>query len=330
MEQNNFPFRPIPPDRQPVPPFYTGRQTTSGGGFYGAPFPQKNGFSGYGRGQQVPQKPQGSHRTENTSSPGMSSPPQNPTNSQGLGIHREETTETMKQDGKACTDACVQNGTTNARGSGREQIPQGENAAFGNGSLCREAGQCPENVPLAQKKQKDNASSSGCGTICRQYAAKEEYPPAQAKEKNVRYAQLLRMDFSSPQSEMTASMQYIYQSWMVKQKNPELSEVFFHIALVEMHHLDLLGQMILSLGATPSYTYWMNGRNFVWTGGMVRYENDPKTMLKTDIAGERNAIAGYERRIAAIQDTCVKKLLERIILDEKIHLQILEEFLQKC
>lgn len=193
------------------------------------------------------------------------------------------------------------------------------------------AAQQERNQPSGQGRQE---SAEGCAACTkeeprRRYAAEGSYPPSVCTQKNIRYAQLLRMDFASPQSELTATMQYVYQTWAAEPHSAELSQIFSGIGKTEMHHLHLLGKMILSLGGTLSYTYWNGGRNFVWTGAAVRYQNDPVEMLRADIAAERNAIAGYERRIAAIGDPAVTDLLQRIILDEKVHIQILEDALQQ-
>ncbi len=163
---------------------------------------------------------------------------------------------------------------------------------------------------------------------CR-YDVGEPYPPTICTQKNIRYAQLLRMDFSAPQGKLTAVTQYLYQSWVAQEKAPELAQALREIAHVEMRHLELLGKLIFSLGGTPSYTYWSGARNFVWTGAAVRYDSDPVSMIRFDLMAERGAVAGYERRMAAIQDDRVLAVLRRIILDEKLHIQVLEKFLQQ-
>ncbi len=280
MEKSKFPFHPVPPERQQVPPVF----------FPGRPIPG------------MAQAPPGYCGAAGARAPGGGAPQ---AAAQGTG--------------PGCAD--------------QNPSPPGNADPSGcaKGAAAAAAVQQERNQPSGQGRQE---SAEGCAACTkeeprRRYAAEGPYPPAVCTQKNIRYAQLLRMDFASPQSELTATMQYVYQTWAAEPHSAELSQIFSGIGKTEMHHLHLLGKMILSLGGTPSYTYWNGGRNFVWTGAAVRYQNDPVEMLRADIAAERNAIAGYERRIAAIGDPAVTDLLQRIILDEKVHIQILEDALQQ-
>ena len=48
-------------------------------------------------------------------------------------------------------------------------------------------------------------------------------------------------------------------------------------------------------------------------------------MLEIDIESERRAIHDYQMLLTVINDDYIKELIERIILDEQIHLQIFLE-----
>ena len=54
-------------------------------------------------------------------------------------------------------------------------------------------------------------------------------------------------------------------------------------------------------------------------------------MLLDDIAGEMNAIADYQKMLALLKNEQVASLIERIVMDEKLHLAKLSEaYEQTC
>ena len=54
-----------------------------------------------------------------------------------------------------------------------------------------------------------------------------------------------------------------------------------------------------------------------------------KQILESDMQGELNAIAHYERLINSIDDDNIQLLFQRIIMDEKKHLDILHALYAK-
>ena len=52
-------------------------------------------------------------------------------------------------------------------------------------------------------------------------------------------------------------------------------------------------------------------------------------MLLDDIAGEMNAIADYKRMLSLLKNEDVAALIERIVLDEELHLAKLSEAYRK-
>lgn len=62
-----------------------------------------------------------------------------------------------------------------------------------------------------------------------------------------------------------------------------------------------------------------------WNSNDVYYDADLKTILEIDIESEKRAIHDYQMLLTVINDCYIKELIERIILDEQIHLQIFLE-----
>ncbi len=122
---------------------------------------------------------------------------------------------------------------------------------------------------------------------------------------------LLNQDLTG---EIEAILIYMRDSYMTSQCDP--SRKMEEIAKDEMRHSEILAEMIVDLGGTPS---------------MLHKELDfgkggPKGFLKKLISLEKGAIAMYKEHIAAIPDDKIKKKLTHILHEEEEHL---EEFFEQ-
>ena len=153
------------------------------------------------------------------------------------------------------------------------------------------------------------------------YASDLPYPEIVVDE-NLQEAKMLMPSYSGVAGELTAILTYAFQSYITL-KLQDVKEVLEKIAQVEMHHHELLGTTITKLGGFPV----MGARNY-WNGSFVNYTLDPKKFLAQNIVAEENAIRNYERTILNITSPQVKTLLERIILDEQVHIEDFKELLK--
>lgn len=161
-------------------------------------------------------------------------------------------------------------------------------------------------------------------------AAKAPYPPLRVTEPNRRYAALLLQDIASQRSEMTAVSQYLYQHWILEHSGPEMAELLLRIAQVEMHHLDILGKLVVLLGGNPVFRCNPLSCNSAWNGNMLQYQSDLKQLLTHNISAETAAVNNYTAQAETIQDSCVSDILLRIAEDEKLHCNIFRSLLEKC
>jgi bacterioferritin len=152
------------------------------------------------------------------------------------------------------------------------------------------------------------------------YASELPYPEIKQRD-NLHDAKLLMPNYGGQVSELSAILQYAYQAY-INWDNDNLHTPLEKIAITEMRHHELLGETIFKLGGYPV----MGGRTF-WNGSYVNYTAEPKKFLENNIAAEELAIMNYERTILALDGEDVKLLLERIILDEEIHIKIFKELL---
>ena len=81
------------------------------------------------------------------------------------------------------------------------------------------------------------------------YADSAPYPPIQVCGRNPRYASAILSNVGACNSEISAVSLYFYNSLITKEYGGDISECFHHISIVEMHHLDIFGQLALLLGA---------------------------------------------------------------------------------
>jgi bacterioferritin len=120
------------------------------------------------------------------------------------------------------------------------------------------------------------------------------------------------------EGEHAAIIQYLVHAYAMGEG--EMACEIEAIAREEMRHFDWLAETIVSLGGTPSLE-----RGDMRTGG----EAVPDWM-KNDVLQEKDAITLYEEHIKAIGDPKIKRLLERILSDEKSHRGDFEHFVNKA
>lgn len=92
------------------------------------------------------------------------------------------------------------------------------------------------------------------------------------------------------------------------------------IAREEMRHLDWLAETIVSLGGVPS----------IKRGEMRLGSKAVVDWMRDDVQQEEDAITMYEEHIRAISDPKIKRLLERILSDEKSHRGAFQHFVDKA
>ncbi|SEF52153.1 bacterioferritin [Caloramator fervidus] len=161
------------------------------------------------------------------------------------------------------------------------------------------------------------------------FSASEKYPEPKIEKKNFYYANLLLEDYSGIVSELSAVMLYVYQHILSEDEFKDYAEVLSGIAIIEMKHLELLGETIKLLGLKPIYAVPYMGLYYPWNSKFVNYETDISKMIDIDIESEQQAINQYENHRMLIKDKYIKELLSRIIEDEKLHLKIFKDLKKK-
>jgi len=120
------------------------------------------------------------------------------------------------------------------------------------------------------------------------------------------------------EGEHAAIIQYLTHAYAMGEG--EMACEIEAIAREEMRHLDWLAETIVGLGGVPSLK----------RGDMRMGGESVADWMRNDVQQEDDAIAMYEEHIKAIDDPKIKRLLERILSDEKSHRGDFEHFVDKA
>ncbi len=127
--------------------------------------------------------------------------------------------------------------------------------------------------------------------------------------------ELLNQDL---EGEHAAIIQYLVHAYAMGEG--EMACEIEAIAREEMRHFDWLAETIVGLGGVPTIK-----RGDMRTGGQAVAD-----WMRNDVQQEEDGIALYEEHIKAIDDPKIKRLLRRILSDEKAHRGQFEHFVDKA
>lgn len=161
------------------------------------------------------------------------------------------------------------------------------------------------------------------------YSDPSPYPEIKVLNQNPQYAELLMDDYAGVVSEFTAISQYLYHYFSFKDVDETLGELMENVSINEMLHMEILAETIKKLGGDPVIRGSYSTKCNYWNGGFVYYGSQLCQQLREDIDAEYKAIEGYRKHITLISDPYVQAILQRIILDEKVHIRLFNEALYK-
>lgn len=141
---------------------------------------------------------------------------------------------------------------------------------------------------------------------------------------------LLIVSYSGIKGELTATIQYSYQSFYSKLKNEDLHEIIEEISITEMHHLEILSQILLSQKKDPKFCRYVDINPDIcepWSANNINYEKDIAKFLEYNIRLEQSAIETYNRIIESTDSVELRSIINRIIEDEKAHLKVFNDIL---
>ena len=154
-----------------------------------------------------------------------------------------------------------------------------------------------------------------------------EYPSLVNEKQNKKTARILGETFMGGHSELKSIFQYACHYFNFKKFGEEKSaNVFLGILLCEMNHMEILGELLLKLGANPVYYLPIP----LFNDFLLRQVNFNKTkrkMVLEMISAEMVSIERYKKIVNNVSSDITRAVIERIILDEELHVKVLKELL---
>lgn len=155
------------------------------------------------------------------------------------------------------------------------------------------------------------------------YMVSLPYPKINIEGKCSKYEKIILQNYAGETSELTSVNQYMYSKIFLFKNYPEIAKTLLGISLVEMNHLNILGNLAFELGADPRYWIKTKSKNKYWNSKFISYEQSPKEIIKENIENEKKTISQYKKSISLISDKNITSILNRIMLDEIFHIKIL-------
>ncbi|MEE0251991.1 MAG: ferritin family protein [Acutalibacteraceae bacterium] len=159
-----------------------------------------------------------------------------------------------------------------------------------------------------------------------EFQSSKPYPPINCGIKNSMYARIMLDNMAGNRSEMSAISLYTYNQLITDEHN-EIAELFHKISIVEMRHLYIFGTLAKQLGADPRLWTSHHNRAVYWSPGFNQYPKALPQLIEHSLQEERFAVEKYTKQLNVIKDEAIIRNLKRIILDEELHVNILENYL---
>lgn len=169
--------------------------------------------------------------------------------------------------------------------------------------------------------------------------------PVSVERPNPQYAVLLQEQLGGGNGELKAAMQYISQSFRIKDK--EIKDLFLDIGSEELSHMEMVATTInllnghdvdynqvgageiqthVILGLSPGL---MNSSGYSWTADYVTVTGDLCADLLSNIASEQRAKVVYEYLYRQIDDKQVKNTIDFLLNREEAHNALFREAFNK-
>ncbi len=155
------------------------------------------------------------------------------------------------------------------------------------------------------------------------------YPSLKNITEDKRSAYVISPAYSGLNGELNAILSYEYHSQFFNKLNmPEFKETVQRIAVAEMEHLEILGELLIKLGANPVYTLRAFDKYDFYNTSNVSESNVPEKMILDEIAAEINTVNDYCEMEKVLPEN-VSAVIKRIKLDEELHIKALKELMEK-
>ena len=143
-------------------------------------------------------------------------------------------------------------------------------------------------------------------------------------DKNTYQINIIKDLYSGEFSETESMLQFMYFCY-VQKDNKQFVEKFLEILTDEQKHHKILGELLFSLGESPTY---FSSKNIPLSGIGFEYFLGLKNILSFALELKEKSIINYKIAINKITKLRIKQTLEQILVDEQKHKQILQNLMQ--
>jgi bacterioferritin len=161
------------------------------------------------------------------------------------------------------------------------------------------------------------------------YHVDAPYPKITEITPNLTYGKMILDNVGGMNSEMTAISLYLYNNIITGDKYDQIRTAFLQLSIAEMRHLDIFSELAFKLGMDPRLWSCTDDSIEYWSPSYNNYPNQLNALIENAIISEQKAIEKYLHQASVINDQKVVAVLERIILDEQLHLKILTNLYKK-
>lgn len=123
---------------------------------------------------------------------------------------------------------------------------------------------------------------------------------------------------------LTACLQYVYQTIAIGETHPEAAKQFERIGAEKLRHLQILGDLIVRLGASPVFTACPPFPVSYYSASCVEYSKTFSSMLDADLRLERGLIERYLQMTEELENPAVYAIVSRLLEETRGHLAALE------
>ena len=167
---------------------------------------------------------------------------------------------------------------------------------------------------------------------------KELFHPVAVERPNPQYAALLQEQLGGGNGELKAAMQYMSQSFRIK--DPNIKHLFLDIAAEELGHMEMVAAIVHQLTRNlsdqevrenPAFApyfvdhttgvYPAAAAGFPWSAGSIQSTGDVIADLTEDLAAEQKARSTYDNLIRLTDDPDILDPLRFLREREIVHFQ---------
>ena len=154
------------------------------------------------------------------------------------------------------------------------------------------------------------------------------YPSVENVKCDNRTVRMLCDAYTGAVSELGAISEYSYQTIILENEFPVAADILECISVTEMKHFHCLGRLILGSGIDPAIRFsGRGGRQKTGLRPITVDEGWFRNAILTDIAAENDAVRMYEEIAHEASSGELKAIINRIILDERHHAELLTDLL---